>query len=292
MHLTTLPRPFIVAVATDRSVESTLATIRQAANQGAHAIELNLPAISDATDHELKQMLGESPIPVYTSCRRAPFMGVYGFRDGEVPVWADEERMERQLAALHFGSRAIDMEMDTFDPHPAPPIGSAEASPFASEPGEPAELTDDPVAIACQREIINEAHTAGAEVILSCHTARPQSVEQLLAIGKRAVERGGDLLKIVTPCRNAADLLALLQATVEMKQCLRIPFILVGGGQAGLISRSIGVNFGSSWIIAQVERTPDGFPDQPLVREVVEMSRLLPWRVEKLPCPARERGWG
>jgi hypothetical protein len=292
MHLTTLPRPFIVAVATDCSVESTLATIRQAANQGAHAIELNLPAISDATDHELKQMLGESPIPVYTSCRRAPFMGVYGFRDGEVPVWADEERMERQLAALHFGSRAIDMEMDTFDPHPAPPIGSAEASQFASEPGEPAELTDDPAAIACQREIINEAHMAGAEVIVSCHTGRPQSVEQLLAIGKRAVERGGDLLKIVTPCRNAADLLALLQATVEMKQCLPIPFILVGAGKVGLISRSIGVNFGSGWIIAQVERTPDGFPDQPLVREAITVSKLIPWRMEELPSPARERGWG
>jgi 3-dehydroquinate dehydratase len=292
MHLTALPRPFIVAVATDRSVDSTLDTILRAAEQGAHAVELNLPAIADANDDELQRMLAEAPVPVYTSCRRAPFMGVYGFREGDVPIWSDDERMERQLAALHFGSCGLDMEMDTFDPHPAPPMGSPEAHTFTESDGDPAELTDDPAAIARQREIIDEAHLAGAEAILSCHTGRPQSVEQLLAIARRAVERGGDLLKIVTPCRDSADLLAVLQATVELDRCLSIPFILVGAGEAGLISRSIGVNFGSSWVIAQVERTPDGFPDQPLVSESVALSKLLPWQAAKLPSPVRERGWG
>jgi hypothetical protein len=210
--------------------------------------------------------------------------------------------MQRQLAALHLGAVAIDMEMDTFDPHPAPALQTPEAAEAMETPGEAFELTNDPGAVRRQREVIDEAHLAGAEVLLSCHTGRPQSAEQLLAIGRKAVERGADLLKIVTPCRNTRDLLSVFEATIALRCALPIPFVLVGAGKAGLLSRSIGAHFGSSWVIAQTERNPDGFPDQPLVEEAREVMRLtspptplrrgegeIPREGGETPSPAKER---
>jgi 3-dehydroquinate dehydratase len=268
MNLTALPRPFIIAVATDQTVAGMLETIRRAAREGADAVELNLPAVSDVLPEELQEMLADAPLPVYTTCRRRDFMSVYGFDSLDLPNWTDEERMERQLAALHYGSVAIDMEMDTFDPHPAPPMGTPEAAAFAAKDGDPAELTHNPAAIARQREVTGDAHLAGAEVILSCHTGRPQTKEQLLAIAAAAVDRGGDLLKIVTPCRDDADLTVIYEATEQMSAHLPIPFVVIGAGSAGLPSRTDGWRFGSSWIIAQLDRTDGGFHDQPLVREI------------------------
>jgi hypothetical protein len=278
MRLTALPRPFIVAVATDQTLDRALDTIRQAANDGAHAIELNLPPLFDATAGDLERLIGASPLPVYTSCRRAPFMQVYGFSTDTLPQWDDDERMERQIEAAEAGACAIDMELDTFDPHPAPPFGTPEAEAFAASAGDAAEITDDPEAIEKQREIVARAHETGAEVICSCHTGRPQALEHLLGIAGRAVERRGDLLKIVTPCRDRGDLLTVLRASHEMAERLPIPFILVGAGRAGLMSRTIGVDFGSSWYLAQVERTPDGFQDQPLVGEIAAFAQTAPWR--------------
>ncbi|MGD9712074.1 MAG: type I 3-dehydroquinate dehydratase [Thermomicrobiales bacterium] len=267
MLLTELPRPFIVAVATDRTVAGMLQTIERAVREGADAIELNLPAVADVLSEELEEMLAKASLPVYTTCRRRQFMTVYGFDAGDLPNWPDEERMERQLAALHFGSVAIDMELDTFDPCPPPPLGSPEAARFAAEPGAPAELTHDRDAVEKQRGVVSEAHTAGAQVLLSCHTGRPQTAGQLMAIGQEAADRGADLLKIVSPCRDAEDLAHLYGASRTLSASLPIPFVLVGSGTAGLESRTEGWRHGSSWIIAQVERVAGGFQDQPLVVE-------------------------
>ncbi len=264
--LTELNRPFIVAVATDRTVAGMLETIARAADEGADAVELNLPAISDVLSEELLEMLANAPLPVYTTCRRRQFMTVYGFDIGDLPNWTDDERMERQLAALHFGSVAIDIEMDTFDPHPAP--GTLAATDLAVGVGAPAELSCDREAIQRQREIIDEAHTAGAEVLLSCHTGRPQTAESIRAIGEAAVERGADLLKIVTPCRHADDLAIVYGAMSAMAASLPIPCVVIGSGNAGLESRTEGWRHGSSWIIAQRERVAGGFAEQPLVREM------------------------
>ncbi len=281
-RLSELHRPFIVAVAIDRTVAGMLETISRAAVEGADAVELNLPAVADVLPEELEEMLAGAPLPVYTTCRRREFMTVYGFEASDLPHWSDDERMERQLAALHFGSVAIDIEMDTFDPQPAPPLGTPDAARFAAEPGEPAELTYDPEAIRRQRDVIAEAHTAGAEVLLSCHTGRPQTMEQLLAIGREAVDRGGDLLKIVSPCRDAADLAELYVAMKALETSVSIPFVLVGAGPAGLESRTEGWKYGSSWIIAQLERVKGGFQDQPLVSELVEADlRVRPLPVER-----------
>jgi hypothetical protein len=279
--LTQLPRPFIVAVITDADADTVIAEMRAALFDGADAFELNLPALARSRATDIAAIIRSVDRPVYISCRRADFMTVYGIARDRLPDWDDETRMDRQLAAIEHGAVAIDMEMDTFDPHPAPPLTSEAAASEAAHEGKPFEISHDPGAIARQREVIERAHGLGAEVILSCHTGRPQRVDQLLAIGREAIARGADLLKIVSPCRHLADLLTLLEATAAMRAELTIPFTLVGAGRAGEISRTIGVNFGSSWALGQRSFTPGGFHPQPLVAHLRETMRLIPWRLEE-----------
>jgi 3-dehydroquinate dehydratase len=88
------------------------------------------------------------------------------------------------------------------------------------------------------------------------------------------------LVKIVSPCASAADLFALLHATVALREALPIPFTLIGAGPAGQASRALGVHFGASWAIGQQTLTPGGFHPQPLVAHLRELRRLMPWRFE------------
>jgi len=278
LPLSRLPQPFIVCVLTDRTVPDTIVTIRNALYQGADAYEVNLPALAGAGSDALRRLFSVANRPLYTSCRRADFMTVYGIPLANLPTWSEEERMQRQLEALALGSVAVDMEMDTFDPQPAPPLGTPQAQQFSQTAGDPAELTHNPAALARQQEVIKAAHARGGEVILSCHTGRPQTTEQLVQIARWAGERGADLVKIVSPCPTVDWLLALLAATARLKEKLSTPFILVGAGEMGSLSRTIGMTLGAGWALGQQALQPGGFHPQPLVAHLHEIRRLIPWR--------------
>lgn len=279
MHrLTDLHRPFIACVLTDRTPIDAIATMRLAALEGADAYEANLPALGTSSPRELESIFKSLPHPIYTSCRRAPFMAVYGMDPAGLPQWSDVERMERQLAALRLGATGIDMEMDTFDPHPAPVLDSDEEASFAEGSGDPAEVTYDASAVARQQEVIDRAHELGGEVILSCHTGRPQDTATLVHTVETAIARGADLVKVVSPCPRQDDLFALFAATAKLTTDVSTPFALVGAGENGALSRIIGCAFGSGWAIAQRTYQPGGFHGQPLVRTMRDIFRLIPSR--------------
>lgn len=265
MRLTSLPQPFIVAVSTDRTIEAAKRTVTLALEQGAHAVELNLPALHRCADRELAHLLRWSPLPIYTSCLRPHRMEIYGIDRGSLPAWSDAERMERLLWAAAHGACAIDIALDTFDAR-----GCLDAP----------EITDDPAAVRRQRDVAARAHRAGADVMFTCRTGQPMTGAQLIGIAQRALDRGGDLLEIVMPCATDDDLRTLFRATSHLSAVSPIPFVLLGVGNEGLASRTLGPKFGSCWYIAQTERKPGGFQEQPLVSEVVGGTPLVPWCLE------------
>lgn len=279
-RLSQLPRPFIVAVVTDRAPASAVVTMRRAVLDGADACEVNLPALGERRPEELAAIFAATAAPSYTTARRRDFMTIYGFAIGELPDWDEEARMARQLAAVPLGARAIDIELDTFDPRPAPPLGSPEAAAFAATTGPPAELSDESAAVTHQRASAARARELGAEALFSCHTGRPQSTASLVEIAAVAHGRGADLVKIVTPCPTLPDLFAALEASVRLARTSPIPCSVIGAGAAGDISRVVGVNFGAAWAIGQQTLVPGGFHSQPLVAHLRETIRLIPWRAE------------
>lgn len=282
--LSYLPRPFIVNVVTDRSVAAAIATMRLAALEGAHAHEVNLPLLGPMERGIFATLAGAVRQPVYASCRRAAFLTVYGVDPTTLPSWQDGERMTQLLEAVRGGACAIDIELDTFAPNPAPPLGTPAAARFATIADAPAEFTDEPEAVERQRQLIHEVHALGAEVILSCHTGRVLPSDAIVAIARDARDRGADVVKIVTACLRRRDLYQVLEAIATIATTISIPFTVVGTGPAGRLSRAIGTRFGASYALGQLSLTPGGFHDQPLVAQLRELHRLLPGNPEDLPA--------
>ncbi len=265
-RLSTLARPFIVGVVTERTPNEALTSIEAAAAEGADAIEVNLSAIGEVSNEEFRVLAGGG-VPVYTSCRRPAFLAVYGIDPRSCPAWDEDGRMARQLQALSAGSVALDMELDTFDPHPSPPFGSRESTELAVTVGEPMEVSHADSAVARQRDVVARARDLGGEVIMSCHTGRRQTAQQLIGIVGIAVERGADLVKIVSPCANESDLDELRDAQTRLRES-GVPFALIGAGAAGSESRTLRSPNPSAWAIGRPAVQTHSFHGQPLISQL------------------------
>lgn len=274
-----LPRPFIVGVVVEDAPGSIGPAVRRVADEGCHAAEINLTSLPEVgLDPWAEDAAVPWPIPVYTSARRRAFMSAYGLEEDRLPEPDDEGRMRWQLQLLEVGSVALDLELDTFAPDPAPPPGSDAAARLAATQGPARELTDAASAVARQRSVIAEAHDRGGEVIASCHTGTRQTTEDLLRIVETAAERGADRAKVVAPCPTIEDLLDLLRATARLAERGTIPFTLVGAGACGGLSRYIGGHLGSGWSFARSPGERWGFAEQPTAREIGQVLDAIGWR--------------
>lgn len=270
--LLALDRPFVVGVVTDRSVAAAELSVASASRDGADAVELNLPAIGTLSADELGVLAGLGPV-VYTSCRRAAFMAVYGLDPSMCPRRSEQQRMEDQIALLGLGSRAIDMELDTFDPSPAPVLGSQGAVAMAGAHGEPFEMSRDNSAVAKQQEVVARTKALGGEVIASCHTGRRQTADQLVAIVETAAARGADLVKVVTSSLDAGDVDQIYEAHARLRS--GVPFALIGTGPAGDVTRRPGPRSSSSWYLGRPSVSSYPFAGQPPVSELDRDRRPL-----------------
>jgi len=254
-RLTQLPRPFIVAVITGRTSTAIAAAMQRAAYAGAHACELNLPLVDVDQWAMMSSLVASSPRPVYTSCRRAAFMDVYG--RGPVSHWDEGERMARQLELLDRGSVALDIELDAFDD--AQPVG----------------VTDHPAAITEQMRTVATAHELGKEVVFSCHATQPLSRDEVIDSARIAQERGGDLAKIVAPATDEEQALDYLAAATAINRNKMLPTTVIAAGKAGRFTRLLAPVLGRSWALCQEHIEDGGFPDQPPIADAREALRIL-----------------
>ncbi len=95
--------------------------------------------------------------------------------------------------------------------------------------------------------LIGRAHSQGIKVILSSHDfTKTPPLEEMTARLAAMEERGGDILKLAVTPWSPEDVLALLQATVKMRNNLSgRPLITMSMGGTGIISRLAGETFGS-----------------------------------------------
>ena len=168
-----LPRPILVCITGETTIEANIANIRNAEYEGAHAFAIHLEKVGQAnhSDEALRRMAG---------CTRKPVMMLH-YRDaGALPrAYTDEERMDLLRRAIRCGAACVDLTGDTFN------AGDCE-------------FTENSRAVDMQRKFIDEIHELGGEVIMSSHIQRARRcdevVQQMLAIEKR----GCDIAKIVT----------------------------------------------------------------------------------------------
>jgi len=98
-------------------------------------------------------------------------------------------------------------------------------------------VVTDPAIIERQCALIDQVHTMGAEVLLSCHPGVPMTTEQVVGLAKFLEERKPDIIKIVTKATTCEECDEAVRAMSVLKRELHTPVSYHANGKAGIPSR-------------------------------------------------------
>jgi 3-dehydroquinate dehydratase len=253
--LSGLRRPFLCAVVAERSAAECVWAVDRL-EESVDAFEVNLAQLAEGS---VREVFASTSRPCIATHRRARFMSLYGYK--ALGAVSDLVRAERLLAAVDSGSAAIDFELDIF--------GRKNAKGAVPR----LELTTDPRAVRKQRELAQDVQSRGAEVIISCHSRARMQRRETLRIAHAIERRGADYAKLVFRTDGASDVIEMLQAVLELKEELGIPFNLMNMGELSQLGRLLSIAFGSSWLYC---RAPSKvmYAGQPTVRDALD---FLSW---------------
>ena len=130
------------------------------------------------------------------------------------------------------------------------------------------EITKDPEAIKKQKELIEQIHAKGCEVLMSSHTLTFMSTEEVLAIAKEHQARGADISKIVTAANSEEEELENLKTATVLRRELDIPFLFLSGGTHNHLHRAFGPYFGSCMWLTVPLYDQCATTSQPLLRSI------------------------
>ncbi len=252
-------KPFIVCVLSDKDPNSTLATIRNAECDGANAFDLHLRCLE-------RQYLNKTDLSNIIMSSYKPMMMIF-YRKGPL-AWtqniSDEDREEAFMLSLECGASACDVMADFYDPSYD-------------------EISRKPEIITRQRNLIENIHKKGGEVIMSSHTWREMSCDEVVSHMVELEKRDADMVKIATVANSEAQLIESMKTTIALKSELKVPFIHIVMGQYGKMHRFVGPMLGSSLVFCVQNYTPEGHKEQPLVRSAKAVFENLDWHVARNP---------
>ena len=163
---------------------------------------------------------------------------------------AEDERLGQEILKLaDWGATLCDVMGDLYCKHPD-------------------ELTDDPVAIEKQMDLIRKLHEKGAEVLISSHFYRFAPPERVLEVGLEQQRRGADVVKIVVNANSDQELLECIRAIMLLKANLKVPFLFLAGGTHGAFIRRVGTNLGTCMYLCVYEHDDYSTKAQPLLTRV------------------------
>jgi 3-dehydroquinate dehydratase-1 len=130
------------------------------------------------------------------------------------------------------------------------------------------EMFRDPAVVAA---LVAQAHQAGVKVVMSSHDfhATPPR-EEIVARLLRQEALGADVLKIAVMPHDAGDVLALLDATWQVRQRSSRPLLTMSMGGTGVVSRLAGETFGQALTFGMI-----GTPSAPGQVEVERLQSVL-----------------
>ena len=251
--------PMLVTSLTDPTPGKTICTMRNALYDGTDGFMLHMERLNPehVREADLKAIFNYAcDKPVYTMN--------YRMRNSDK---TDEQRIAEQLTAVRAGASMIDMMGDMFDPSPM-------------------ELTRDSRAIERQRQVIEETHALGGEVLMSSHTWVFMTAEELLAHTKALQARGADFIKIAMSVHNEAEMVESLSATSRVSGELNTPFLHICMGPHGKLHRAVSPMLGSCFALCVQSYTETGHKEKPLLRAEKAVLENIDWKPSRNPRPA------
>ncbi len=148
------------------------------------------------------------------------------YRNGMSENMTDEERVEDLKLALRCGGTLADVIGDLYAPCDT-------------------QLTFDPKAVDRQRQLIDELHEMGKEVLISSHVFRFLTYEQVAEIAYEQIKRGADIAKIVVWSDTKEQELENIKIMEQLHREVSFPFLFLTAGKYCRVLRATGEYYGN-----------------------------------------------
>ena len=244
-------RPIITSMVNSKTPDGTIELIKIAAAEGADAVGIQ----TDAFLPEYRNV--EEYRRVFAAANGMPTY-VTHYRTGDFKQNSDNDENigEHLLEIARAGATLVDVMGDLYC-------------------RDPLEMTVDPVAVEKQKRLIERLHAEGAEVLMSSHALKYLPAERVLEIARAQVERGADVVKIVTYANSAEEEVENLKTSLVLKRELDKPFLFLAGGECK-IHRRLGPSFGASmWLCDAAFDGQGTTPLRPLISQVKAITANL-----------------
>lgn len=237
-------RPVITSLYSEETPEKAIEKARKSASEGAGGIAFELHLLKpEFRNHDsLKRIIDSVPLP---------FMFCF-YRKDKWEQRGDDARQELLLTAAEAGASMIDVMGDLYDPSPL-------------------ELTRSPAAVEKQMRLIDSIHAKNAAVVMSSHTGRFLTTEQVIEHMKTMEARGADVVKLVQAANTEQELEEAIRTTFALRRELKVPFIHLCGGKFSRPHRFFGPVLGLAIFFAvQGNSTTSLQPNIAAIKSVLE----------------------
>mgnify|MGYP001771189122 FL=1 len=218
--------PLITCMIQSDNTQSAIKTVRNAAYDGcdAYGFQLEVFPKEQRTDDNLKAIFREmGRKPIY----------VTSYRSGQNAGMSDDELVDTLVWMINCGATLADVMGDYFCP-------------------DPIQITYDTTAVEKQKDAVKRIHDLGGEVLMSSHTMKFMTSDEVLKIATAHRDRGADISKIVTAANSEDEELENLRTIERLRRELDIPFLFLCGGSHTKLVRTIGPYLGvCMWLTVQ-----------------------------------------
>lgn len=240
--------PALAGVIREKSSLAAIAEIKNCIVDGADMIDLHLSCLENADEATLKAIIGASKRPVLA----LNYNKSYDWSDCGL---SENERVNSFLTAVSAGAAGVDMQGYTFDAKSKDAFFGDDKYSFTK--GNPKEIVTDSTVIAKQCAFIENIHSKGAEVLLSCHPGIAMHCEQVVELALFLEKRHPDIIKIVTFAADENDLTESFKTMAVLKKEVKTPVSYHTNGASGNLSRIINPIL-SGHILFCVDRYTEG----------------------------------
>lgn len=228
MKLSELRAPAAAGVVKEKTTKAAVGEIKNCWFDGADMIDLHLSCLEDTSLDTLRCIIGSTSLPILALNYNTAWSGEHAGFD-------EEARVQSLLRAVEAGAAGIDMQGYTYNlPSKAAFCGE---DLYSFTKTQPREVVTDQAIIDKQCALIEQVHSMGAEVLMSCHPGVVLTAEQVVDLALFMEKREPDIIKIVSKAETEDDLAESIRAMLLLKKEVRTKVSYHANGRAGSLSR-------------------------------------------------------
>ena len=242
-------KPIIIGVVKEPTADDAVRAIAASEAMGANAFDLHVSLLEgdERRPESIAKIVERANSPILAvHYNNAPGPKGSKYHD------TSEQRMDELLRAVEYGGCAgIDMQAYTFcTDSRATLVGKdVEKYPFIAK--NPKEVVLDDAIIEKQINMIEKVHSAGGEVLMSCHMGVFLNTEEVVALALEMEKRGPDIIKMVMPVTSKDDVVNALNSVLRLNEAVKSAKVhLHCSGKLGRITRYVAPYFGSALVFA------------------------------------------